>query len=1146
MEVGDVVDGRYRLLELLGEGAAGKVFRAEDRGDNNRFVALKMLHAKDPRWENFFRREFDVLSKLHHPNLVRVYDFGPAPQENSFYFTQELVVGKPVLDIIYGKKVDEVASIFIEICRALEFIHGHGVLHRDLKPANILVQAHASKGERVRVLDFGLWRELETQPQRGARWAGTPPYLASEVLRGFGHSISADLYAVGVTLFQGVTRRLPHGRGTPQELLAARKTKAHDLIGIVAEPLATLIAELLDEVPENRPASAAEVTSRLSVLVPGHDHSMPATIGRARLVGRDKEREEVRNALLAVKESRREGARLLIVSGEDGIGKSRFLQEVKATTQLEGGRAAIGHCGEDVCWAYRPIVDIVRTVAPESKRIEHPDHRQAVERLCTDLGAPVKVEDVDIERFHKHTVDFLLELGANRPFVLIVEDAGFIDAASRDIFEKILARARTSKILVIFSTAKGEGHKAIPQSLSKAINYEEKRIQLNPLSTDDVAELVRALLSVDKIPSALRDTVFAHSKGNPLLVEELVNLFIERGEIKRGEKGWQLEGFDHSVVAPRDLQEILSRRLRGLSEVERRTFCSLAVFNRPAGAKLLGAIGGVSVPEVRKALSGRAALGLIRVVGEDQGKPRVVFRHPRIREVLVADLERGGVLATWHETCAEVLEERSKRNPESMADLLAFHYDKAGRKKDAVAWLERAIVHALDQHAFSDAVTLARRALRILEEEKSASHKGRIHLLMGKALLFSGELARARALFQAPVDELNPRKDGKIIGELAMWFARAAKLLGAIEDNAGWLNRKIEEHRSSKNAFLRARLLLASAELEQHTNPTSAISNAEKALRFLDKELTISDELFAFEALTVSAFSLGECERSVKYARHCLALCEKSGRTLQRVSALRHLSKGLDTLGERIEARKHLNMALRLARRSSHRTEEALLVKTLGDQLFVSGAYKEAITRYQDAVKLSAQMGQHVDRADALRRLAGCYAARGDYKRAIDHARAACEQFESSEQFESAISARCSLANALISSNALDEAQEVWARASSSLPENGLEGARIDVDITAGNLAVRRGTFKNGRAAFLRAAARARSVGDRMSLGEALSGYGQLLLREGKPSRALRMARYAENMFIDLDANGELKKIKPLINAALGLSKKKRRKKRKR
>ena len=131
-------------------------------------------------------------------------------------------------------------------------------------------------GERVRVLDFGLWRELDNKPKKGARWAGTPLYLASEVLRGYGHSVSADLYAVGVTLFQAITRKLPHGRGTPQELLAARKKEAApDLSHRCSDGFAALVRDLLQESAELRPSTAAEVGATLSALAPKYALAMP-------------------------------------------------------------------------------------------------------------------------------------------------------------------------------------------------------------------------------------------------------------------------------------------------------------------------------------------------------------------------------------------------------------------------------------------------------------------------------------------------------------------------------------------------------------------------------------------------------------------------------------------------------------------------------------------------------------------------------------------------------------------------------------------------------------------------------------------------------------------------------------------------------
>jgi tetratricopeptide (TPR) repeat protein len=1141
VEVGDLVDGRYRLLELLGEGAAGKVFRSEDRGRDNQLVAVKLLHAKDPRWENFFRREFDVLSKLHHPNLVRVYDFGPAPENNTFYFTQELVVGRPLLDIVFGKKVDEVAALFIEISRALEFIHGHGVLHRDLKPANILVQEHAVAGERVRVLDFGLWRELDPRPQKGARWAGTPPYLASEVLRGFGHSISADLYAVGVTLFQAVTRRLPHGRGTPQELLAARKTPAPDLTGVVAQPLVDLIAQLLDEEPQRRPASAAEVAARLSVLVPNLNLAMPITLGRARLVGRDDERRRVQQVVQSLKDPRADSARFVIVQGPDGVGKSRFVGEVKAEVQLEGGRSAIGRCDEDVCWSYRPIAELIRALAPTDAEFTDPE-REVVRRLCPELiegPAPTAAEVPagERERFHHSAVDLFLQMARDRPLVLIVEDVGHIDNASVEILESLLRRSHEANIVIVVTNPTGDGAPRVPPGLNDAVRGHVLQVDLAPLPRDEVGKLISALLGVTSVPDSLTDTVMAHADGNPLLVEELVSLFIDRGEIERGEHGWRLDGFESSVVAPGDLQELIHDRLRRLSEVERRAFCALAVFNRPAGPKLLAAIGGVSVGEVRKALAGKNALGLIRVVGEEEGKPRVVFRHPRIRDALLADLRRGGVLEDWHFTCADVLEERAGEGADSMADTLAYHYEQAGRPEPALRWLRRAAEHALSSFAFNDAVDLGRRARKLIDKAGASPKVAvRCDLAVGRGLLFAGRLPEARAFLEGAIARADIEAAPEAFGELHVWLGRACNQLGALEQGARAVDRGRRVLDEEKHPLAYARLLLARGELHRRTDPTSALHDAERALRLMGERRSLSDELHAFEVLTVAAFYAGDRERAIRYARHRLKLSEKAGRTLERITALRHLSESLDVVGERIEARKYLNQALKLSRRSGYPVEESLLVKALGEQLYVSGAYGEAITRFQEAVKLAAQLGQSLDRADALRSLGSCYSAKGDYKRAIDHLRAALDQFEHHGQVGDAMVARCALANALIARGDIDDARGVLRTAEREAVAEKSRDAAAVLDCVLGNLALAAGDFDAARVHYLRSAAISRQTSDRYGLGEALVGYGQLLVRSGKPARALRMARRAETIFIDLDARGQLKRLTPLVNAAQGLS----------
>ncbi len=1145
VQVGDIVDGRYRLLDVLGEGAAGKVFRCEDLGRGNTFVALKLLHAKDPRWENFFRKEFEILSRLHHPNLVRVFDFGPAPDDGSWYFTQDLVVGKPLLDSLAGKKIDEVLALFVEIGRALEFIHGHGVLHRDLKPANILVQSHADPGERVRVLDFGLWRELDPTPQRGARWAGTPPYLASEVLRGFGHSISADLYAVGVTLFQIITRKLPHGRGTPQELLTARKTPAPTLLqlGYGTRALSELVERLLDEEPARRPQSAAEVAAALSQLIPNQAIAMPIALGRARLVGREAEQERVAGFIEAARARRPDAPRLVIVEGGAGVGKSRFVTELKASAQLLGGRAAIGTCVEDGRQAFRPIAELVRSLAPRRATLSEAD-QHVVDRLCPDLAERRNTDDSawrsrsETQRMQTRAADlFLRMVQPGAVLVLVVEDIAWADAASTGTLARVLEDPGGGVVVVVTHDAEtGE----IPPELLAAAGLSSDTLQLSGLGLADVRKLVAALLgvaAVDQVPEPFAELLLSHSGGNPLLVEEVLALMMQRGDLKRGELGWSLDEYKNAVV-PTHSTSALQQRIQRLSLAERATLRALAVFNRPSGPKLLAAVAKLDLDQVRRALSTAEAQGLIRVVDTEEGRPRVVFRHPHTREALLAELKADGGLSSWHERCADVLEEKARGNLGPVAETLAGHLERAGNAPRAVTYFILATEHALSQFAFDDAISLARRGARLTERERDVSIEDvvRIDVAEGKALYLAGQTNEARAFLESALQRkgiLSTRG----YAELNVWLARACQKQGDTPRGLTVIEKALAA--VDRAATPTARLLVARAELEVSSKPTRAARDAERALILFGKNVLLEDELAALSVKAMAAVGLGRFDEAKAAAKRRVELCQRAERRLDEIPAVRALAIVAAASGDRLTARTHLNNALKLARATSHRVEEALLHQGLGDQLFVSGAYAEAIARYQSAATLCAETGQSLARAECLKCIGRAYLYKGDYDRAVEHLRAAVDAFDRAASDDDVVRARSDLVHALLTRQALEEAKRVLDKARVRIRE-GQPRVAAEFSLAEGLLEMQKGSFGAGRAALLRAVVAARQTRDRYLIGETLMGLAQLLVRSQAPRRALRASRYAEWIFTDLDARGQLKRLAPLLNASKGLARTRR------
>lgn len=201
--------GRYIDLQLLGRGGMGAVYRGRDP-DLDRLVAIKvMLHAS-PDFVARFRREAQAIAKLQHPNIVNVYDFGVDEEENP-YFVMELVDGRS-LDRVLAEEGRLPPLVAVKLIRqaaeGLAVAHKQGIIHRDVKPANLIVLAD----QKVKIVDFGIARITQGNAQLtgAASLMGTPGYMAPEQATGGKVDQRADIYALGMTLFELLAGRPPY------------------------------------------------------------------------------------------------------------------------------------------------------------------------------------------------------------------------------------------------------------------------------------------------------------------------------------------------------------------------------------------------------------------------------------------------------------------------------------------------------------------------------------------------------------------------------------------------------------------------------------------------------------------------------------------------------------------------------------------------------------------------------------------------------------------------------------------------------------------------------------------------------------------------------------------------------------------------
>ena len=275
----ELIGGSYRVLEFIGEGGMGLVYKVEHI-HMNKILALKVLkteHLSENVWKRF-RLEAQAISRLDHANIIKIYDMNQTPDGRPFY-TMELLSGESLADYLQEHQrlsIDLALPIFRQVCSALAYAHERGIIHRDIKPGNIMLlePTGSGLGYRVKIVDFGIVKVLDSGEQIGQGLTmqgevfGSPLYMSPEQCAGSKLDARADMYSVAVTLFQALAGKPPLLGRTAAETTIMHHTvmppSLAEVAGVDFPPeLEAVVAKMLAKAPDDRYRSLAEVASVL-------------------------------------------------------------------------------------------------------------------------------------------------------------------------------------------------------------------------------------------------------------------------------------------------------------------------------------------------------------------------------------------------------------------------------------------------------------------------------------------------------------------------------------------------------------------------------------------------------------------------------------------------------------------------------------------------------------------------------------------------------------------------------------------------------------------------------------------------------------------------------------------------------------------
>ncbi|MDM0064991.1 serine/threonine-protein kinase [Variovorax sp. J31P207] len=695
-----VLDGRFSIRRLIGEGGMGVVFEAYD--DLRRsVVAIKTLSWLDPGSVYRLKSEFRSLADMNHPNLCRLHELF---SDEGWFFSMELVDGEHFNEWVRPNgRLDEqrLRAALKQLLQGVVAIHGAGMLHRDLKSSNVLVQADG----RVVILDFGLvvdWHAgAAGRPAVEVGFSGTPGYLAPEQTSSAANSApttASDLYAIGSMLFAALTGRLPF-EGPLSDVLELKRHQAaprvHSLCADAPKDLAELCDALLQRDPAARPGAAqvqaaldrADAPSQVApVSGPAHTELTGMAPRADILLGREGELAALHAAHASMLAGR---PVVMFVSGESGMGKSAllhaFLDQVRAT----GRSVALeGRCydRESVPFkAFDSVMDELSSHLRELTREEAGDLMPremyalarlfpVLERVDAVARGPKKVIP-DLQELRLRAFAALSELFGRmrdrRPLVIFVDDLQWTDSDSLVVFEYLLSQPEPTPFLWV-ATHRSEGAKdnaLLQQILS--IPARSPRVECRSLHVGPLPPAVSVLLAQRLLGSASTadsGSIAAEGGGSPFFVGELVRQALSVGRMGAGPTSLTLS-------------QTVDRHVGLLPATARDVLNVLAVAGRPISAKL--AVDAAHA--THEDLDGLLFERLARTARVSAHSRVLECYHDKIRES-VADALAPDALRRIHARLAEALSVDEDSQPEH----LALHFHGAGDSQRASVYYEKA------------------------------------------------------------------------------------------------------------------------------------------------------------------------------------------------------------------------------------------------------------------------------------------------------------------------------------------------------------------------------------------------------------------------------------------------------------------------
>ena len=948
-----IAGGRYRIEGHLGQGTSKRVQLARDL-ELDRQVALSFftgVSSQEAQRERVWR-EVRTMARLgDHAHTVTVHDIGE--HEGLTYLVCQYVAGGSVAGRLRAQgslPVGLALRIARDTADALAYAHARGVVHRDVKPSNIWL----GDDDQALLGDFGVALVADSaRITREHAIVGTAAYMAPEQASGAAVDERSDLYSLGASLFEMLCGRPPYVGRAAEVILQVVHTPAPDVREInrdVPEPVARFVARLLSKRPDARPASAVQARETLDGLLehgslPARPRLRTAPLPRglqtdeARpLVGRDAALEALDAAWMRVGGGR---ARLVLLAGEAGIGKTRLAAAFAARVHGAGATVLYGRCDEDPLVSYQPFVEALRhhvrhtpaavaevdpELAPELAELSGlvPELRGRIPAPPHDV--PIVSATTQRYRLFEATFALMTASAGTAPLLLVVDDLQWIDKATGQMLRHLL-RAASERAMMVLATVRTERWEEsaslglpplhpladVLDAVRSDPSLGHDRVETVPLAGLDVAgcgELVSRGSAGEPDPQLVQ-LLHERTSGNPLFIEETLRGLAESGDAAVGDAAAALD----RIGVPAGALGVIERRLARLSPEAAELLTLASVCGREVSLDLIGELLGTPGAQLPPGYHETLAAGLV----VERGPERFAFCHALVREALYRRRLTDADRARLHLRVGAAIERRAG-DEEPLAAELAHHFHAAcevGGAEQAIHYARLAAKAASAASAHEEAAQQARRALEVLERfgpDRDAD-RCRLQLTLARAQWQLGELAAARKTCDAAAEIARRLGDANQLARAALGFGGRWYDVGTVDEPLVALLEEALAALPPQDGPVRARLLARLADAQHFSSEERSVALSAQAIAMARR---LGDEDALIHALAGRHTALLHCDHldeRLAVGEEWLTLATAAEHGDVRAQALHWRIFDLVELGDMDAARRHHSELSELAER---------------------------------------------------------------------------------------------------------------------------------------------------------------------------------------------------------------------------------------